>query len=105
MKKTGRCPKCESDRIGHLRVVPDLSGDPDGLDPAPTSPQYAGVVVVQRATPGFFGSAERLGLAGELEAYVCTSCGHYETYVKDPEKVPFEKMRGFEWHEVGGEEG
>lgn len=97
MKRTGICPRCGSDRVGHLDLVPDLKGDPQGFDPAPTSPQHAGVVVVQREVPGFFGSAERLGLAGPLEAYVCTDCGLYETYVKDPSSTPFSRMRGFSW--------
>jgi hypothetical protein len=97
MKNSARCPRCGSPKVGHLDAVPDLRGDPDGLDPAPTCPQYAGVVVVRAFTPGLFGSAERLGLAGPLEAYVCTECGYYETYVKSPEQVPFQRMRGFTW--------
>jgi hypothetical protein len=32
-----------------------------------------------------------------MEAYVCTSCGYIESYVKDPDKVPFEKLKHFSW--------
>ena len=34
---------------------------------------------------------------GQLEAWVCTECGFYETYVKDPSTVPFDELDGFRW--------
>ena len=33
--------------------------------------------------------------AGELEAYVCTECGYYESYVRHPSDVPWNKLSGF----------
>ncbi|MFN2282738.1 MAG: hypothetical protein ACK2TZ_12825, partial [Anaerolineales bacterium] len=38
--------------------------------------------------------------AGQLEAYLCGSCGFYETYVKDPTSLDFESIEGFKWIQV-----
>ena len=41
-----------------------------------------------------------------LEAYVCSRCGYYETYVKDPAAVNFDKVVGLHWlNETSGTEG
>jgi hypothetical protein len=37
------------------------------------------------------------GPAGKLEAYFCSSCGFFETYIKDPSGVQFEEIIGFKW--------
>ena len=34
---------------------------------------------------------------GELEAYFCTSCGFYETYIKNPSSIHFDGINGFKW--------
>ena len=43
---------------------------------------------------------------GELEAYLCASCGYFETYVKHAETIPFDELDGFSWlNPAIGEEG
>ncbi|HSR48184.1 MAG TPA: hypothetical protein VLL77_09400 [Anaerolineales bacterium] len=37
------------------------------------------------------------GPVGNLEAYLCTNCGLFETYVKDPSSVPYESIIGITW--------
>lgn len=83
MKASKHCPKCESLSIGVIDV-------PDG----------AGVCVEIRLQP--VGMKERTdeacyAPAGGLEAWVCTECGYYETYVKDPSTVQFDQLVGFRW--------
>jgi len=34
---------------------------------------------------------------GRLEAYVCADCGYHETYVKEPDAVPWDRIAGFAW--------
>ncbi len=34
---------------------------------------------------------------GKLEAYFCADCGFYETYIKEPAGIEFEKIIGFKW--------
>jgi hypothetical protein len=81
MRTSNKCIKCGSLAIGHLERLYELTGDRKaGL---PTS------------MLGVLGST-RQG-AGPLEAYVCTECGYFETYVKAPATVPFHQLRGFRW--------
>jgi hypothetical protein len=34
---------------------------------------------------------------GILEAYVCADCGCYESYVKAPDRVMWDEMKGLRW--------
>jgi len=40
-------------------------------------------------------------ISADAEAYVCTECGYFEEYVKDPGAVPWEKLAPFHWHKKG----
>ncbi len=82
MKRRKRCPKCGSDAIGHLDHLPDTMSSEQEI-----SEQALGLVV--RAS-----GPEKVGV---IEAFVCTECGLLETYVRDPEGVPFEEIVGFSW--------
>jgi predicted nucleic-acid-binding Zn-ribbon protein len=95
MKKTGVCPKCNSRKIGYLenviqRTEAEISSQPiRGHCPAPlgrTQSESGGFLKVIKEEP-----------VGMLEAYLCASCGFYETYVKDPASIPFERIIGFKW--------
>lgn len=79
MKKRRQCPLCHSRRIGHLEEVQDTA---------------ANRMVVGTDASGLF--TKRIG---QLEAYVCTDCGYYQTYVKTPESIPYEQLEGFRWVE------
>jgi predicted nucleic-acid-binding Zn-ribbon protein len=84
MKESGRCPKCQSHRVGHLEAVVDrlknkglslrkiLFEDGKSFEPAG-------------------------GLRGQTEAYICTECGYFEEYLKEPADVPWENLYGFSW--------
>jgi hypothetical protein len=34
---------------------------------------------------------------GEIEAFVCTDCGYFEEYVRNPQSIPWSTMKGFRW--------
>jgi DNA-directed RNA polymerase subunit RPC12/RpoP len=77
MKESRQCPRCSSRKVGYLEEVKD-----------------SGVhrMVVGTAAGGLF-----VKNIGKLEAYVCTECGYYQTYVKEPEAIPFDEVEGFHW--------
>jgi predicted nucleic-acid-binding Zn-ribbon protein len=82
MKVSRQCPKCESRKIGYINYQPDASG---------TFMRWR--VIAQVRKPEAFGT--RWPRLGELEAYVCTECGYYESYVKDPASTPWDQLSGF----------
>lgn len=79
MRKSGICLKCGSNQVGHLSRVVDWDRG----------------AVERRLAQGRVG---RMSAYGPVEAYVCTSCGFFEEYVKHPEEVPWERLEGFSWH-------
>ena len=82
MKQAKQCPKCNSRRIGYVNYQPDADGD-----------FFRWRVIAQVRQPqGYDSPRPRLG---ELEAYVCTECGYYESYVRSPESTPWEQLSGF----------
>jgi len=80
MKQSRRCPKCTSTKIGYLESAVDRGGE-YGTD------NYAAVI----------GESRDRDWVGLLEALVCTECGYYETYVKNPARVAFTEIKGFRW--------
>ncbi len=84
MKASGRCPKCDSSKIGYLeRVIDQVGGD-----------NRVGAFVGRTKNEGWLAGDHYMG---ELEAYICAECGFFETYVRNPESLPFEKFKGFRW--------
>jgi predicted nucleic-acid-binding Zn-ribbon protein len=77
MRKNFTCPKCESKAVGHISRV-----DGQGRSVA---------ISVENKTflPKQF--------SAPVEAYVCTSCGFFEEYVKDPGAVEWNKLTDFRW--------
>jgi hypothetical protein len=67
MRARTRCPACLTTRIAHATHVLDR-GDGDARKPMAIS------------QPSWWSDK----LVGELETFVCTSCGLVEWYVKDP---------------------
>ena len=93
MKKSSRCPKCGGAKVGRLETVQDLSDASYRLGrPAPRQ-----LAVATETQKGWLGESTVEQLAGEVEAYVCTECGCFEEYVKDPAHVPWAKLAGLHW--------
>jgi hypothetical protein len=67
MRARTRCPACSATRIAHAAHVLDR-GDGDARKPMAIS------------QPSWWSDK----LVGELETFVCTSCGLVEWYAKDP---------------------
>ena len=88
MKNSRRCPKCGGSRIGH---VPTLYDKDDTAAANNFQPEALGVAFEQ----GWLVVSSKA--IGQLEAFVCGGCGFHETYVKDPQTVPFESIHGFRW--------
>ena len=95
MKKTGVCPKCNSNKIGYLenviqRTEADIGSQAvRGHCPAPLGIERSG-------SEGFL-KVIKVGPVGMLEAYICSSCGFYETYIKEPSSVSYDSIIGFKW--------
>lgn len=95
MKKTGKCPKCGSSKIGHLEnVIHRCEAIVDSRNLVGHA--HAPLAVKRTETPGVIRFIKEEP-AGELEAYFCGSCGFYETYLKDPSSLDPEGLIGFEW--------
>jgi len=90
MKTSGKCAKCGGTRVGRFEYVADETD-------ATTGPGQKRSLWWQMEG-GFF-SKTRIG--ADAEAYVCTECGYFEEYVKDPGAVPWEKLAPFHWHKKG----
>ena len=82
MKRSKQCPKCESRKVGYINHQPE--GDGEG---------FRWRVVARVREPQRHGSPRPR--IGELEAYVCTDCGYYESYVRDPDRTPWSELSGF----------
>ena len=95
MKQTSVCPKCNSKKIGHLenviqRTVAEFDSQAViGRCPAPLG--------INRSESGGFLKVIKEEPVGELEAYICGSCGFYETYIKEPSGIQYESIMGFKW--------
>jgi len=76
--RKGTCPKCNGVAIGHLPVLVDWDRGAHK----------------RRLAKGKIG---RMSAYGEVEAYVCTECGYFEEFVRDPKSVPWTNMDGFTW--------
>jgi predicted nucleic-acid-binding Zn-ribbon protein len=85
MKQSWQCTKCRGRRVGYLGTVAD-SG-PRGLHSRKIGEAVSGAVLGMRV----------LKSAGEIEAFVCTDCGYFEEYVKDPGSIDWNSMNGFRW--------
>jgi hypothetical protein len=92
-KKWSTCPKCASDRVGHLATVNDYSDAARRL----SLPQPRTLAVASETAQGWLGESQKESLAAEVEAYVCTVCGYFEEYVKNPDNVVWDKLLGFRW--------
>ena len=86
MKKTWQCPKCESQRVGYLETLPDAAHG------EPSTERQIGKLIVGTI---FGRNATQLG--APVEAFVCTTCGYFEEYVKNAQAVPWDRLEGFRW--------
>jgi predicted nucleic-acid-binding Zn-ribbon protein len=87
MKSSKQCPKCHSLDIGVLEVA----ALPHGTEVLDFRPQPVGVIR-RRSWP-----VSVFVPVGRLEAWICTECGYYETYIKEPSSISFEELHGFRW--------
>lgn len=88
MKASKQCPKCHSLRVGYLEHLWHQDAGQGS-----TGPKEMPVGVVEEQ--GIFFTYK--SVVGGLEAFLCTECGFFETYIKSPEDVPFDELVGFSW--------
>ena len=86
MKRTRQCPKCHSLEVGYLERMLDYTT----LGPVA---QHLGQCVDDE------------GVVGQIEVYVCTACGFFESYVKDHDLVDFARLSGFRYLNPRDESG
>ena len=82
MQKTHRCPKCHSEKVGYFEKLPDSGG---------RLPYYQSIGSSVKEQ-GIFTSTDQWH---EVCAFVCTSCGYLEHYVKNVKDVPFDKLENY----------
>ena len=92
MKHTCVCPKCNSKKIGYLEHV--IQRTEAHVGSQAVTGHCAAPIGIERSESGGTSKVEPVG---KLEAYICGSCGFYETYIKDPSKVQFESIIDFKW--------
>lgn len=85
MKRNWQCPKCQSTRVGYFENVVDQSQH--GLSKRKIGEAQTGSMLGLAVVEG----------VGEIEAFVCTDCGYFEEYVKEPQTINWSAMRGFCW--------
>ena len=89
MKKSRRCPKCSSIKIGVLAGVSDDVTISVGAD------------LADLGVPA--GTVATTGSDLDRTAYICADCGYYETYVSQPHAVNFDEIAGqFTWLNQSG---
>lgn len=104
MKHTAICPRCQCDRIMHVAQVADAgdwfgSGDGDLSTRSGGHPVPREVLTVRRTTKGLFGGeSESVGTGGATEAYVCTACGYFEEYLREPHRIDWSRVDGAKLH-------
>ncbi len=100
MKSTRKCPKCRSERVGYLaNVLGD--GDPHGGASRSQSYGRRKVGVAQTRSNALPGHPVIEGY-GDFEAFICTECGYFEEYAKEPTAIAWEKIEGFRWCKPSG---
>ena len=95
MKKSGACPKCGSKKIGHLENVVHRV-DTVYESTKITDHAHAPLGINREETKGILTIITEVPV-GQLEAYLCADCGFYETYIKEPGRVPYDSILGFTW--------
>lgn len=91
MKSTWRCPKCNSDRVGYLEEVLGDGGT-----------HAHGTRKVGKVQTGSLLGMAVLQAQGDFEAFVCTACGYFEEYVRNPEAIAWDRVKGFRWCRPAG---
>lgn len=86
MKRTWQCPKCESAQVGYFESLIDASRE---------SYVSRSIGLLEGDEGGWLGPGYTA--SGEIEAFVCTDCGYFEEYVKDPKNINWDKMEGWRW--------
>jgi predicted nucleic-acid-binding Zn-ribbon protein len=94
MKRTWQCPKCQSARVGYLETLPD------GARGEASRPRMFGEAVL-----GSVFGAVATQVTAPIEAFVCTECGYFEEYVKDPASINWANLVGFRWCQRSGPSG
>ena len=94
--KTGQCPSCDGGRIGRLESLPEETHAGASYQALGTM-RYPPTRTFRRRTAPARAPGKKITKAGTVEALVCSSCGRLETYVQDPQWVPFERLNGFSW--------
>ena len=95
MKNTGVCPKCNSQKIGYLENI--IQRTEAIMESRSLIGHCSAPLGIERSELGGFIKVIKEGPVGKLEAYICSSCGFYETYIKDPSSIQYETIIGFKW--------
>lgn len=79
MRKTSKCPKCQSDDVVHVPQIADRD-DGDVVRPLMLHVKHS----------SYKDDTE----IGRIEAYVCRSCGFTELYTAGAAQLPLERIPG-----------
>jgi hypothetical protein len=88
MKKTLRCPKCDHNRLLHIRnPFPVLVRSDVGMSSATPALAQTAPTRTPSVLPDWLNTAKPR-VAGDVDAAMCRSCGYLELYCMNPESIP-----------------
>jgi len=91
--RDGTCPKCKGTRIGFFEHVLDAYSN-NSAELRVTNREFRKLSAINEST-GFFSSTLHEAV---VEALVCTECGYFEEYIKNPGEVEWERLPLFRWY-------
>ena len=95
--KTGQCPSCDGGPIGFVESLPEEAHSAASYQAVGTMPYEPTWPVKKHGKETTARGTTTTTKAGTLEVFVCGQCGRLETYVQDPQWIPFERLNGFSW--------
>jgi hypothetical protein len=104
MKRTGKCPKCQSQkviRLAHVADAGEWEGQGAGGLQSRTGIQSVPRRVLHRKVEkaGMFGSKSAVfEPTGETEGYICSECGYLEEHLLQPKSIDWSTIEGATWH-------
>ena len=93
--RDGRCPKCQHNRVLHVREVADSTGRHSTPTVGTSLPVEATgyfnplrIARIENPGAGFFDVPD--AAAGVVEAFVCRACGFTELYTRGADQIPID---------------
>jgi hypothetical protein len=100
MRESGRCPTCFGEKIAYLECLLDQRESYLALGTMSYRPVWVEGATIAAGDPAKVTThkgSKTTTKAGTVEVFICAECGRLESYVQDPQWVPFERLNAFAW--------